>query len=148
MINRIQISTLLALLTLSFCGCYQDPIRAKLIGTWGIEHGDKLTKRVNQNEGNPENDIGIAEDLSERMMLVFSASGSLQTKTRMGEVNREKNGLWKVVEFDEENSKMKISCELMGQQTEHDVRFIEEDLIRLVPPNMAGTTSKLTFRRK
>ena len=82
------------------------------------------------------------------MMLVFYASGSLQTNTRMGDVNREKNGSWNVVEFDEEKSKMKIRCDLMGQQTEHEVRFIEEDLIRLVPPNMAGTKSKLTFRRK
>jgi len=124
----------------AFVGCYQDPVRAKLTGTWKIEHGDKLTNRVNQNEP------GV-EDPSERMMLAFSASGSLQTKTRMGEVIREKNGLWNVVEFDEDKEVMKIRCELMGQQTEHEVRFLEKDLIQLVPPNMAGTTSKLTFRR-
>ncbi len=147
MTNRTKFSTLLALIVLSlwsFCGCYQDPVRAKLVGTWGIEHGEKLTERVNQSAEKS----GESTDLSERMMLVFYASGSLQTNTRMGDVNREKNGSWNVVEFDEENSKMKIRCDLMGQQTEHEVRFIEEDLIRLVPPNMAGTKSKLTFRRK
>jgi hypothetical protein len=142
--SKIKFLTLVALLLLSLCGCYQDPVRAKLIGTWGIEHGARLTARVNQNPEKP----GESTDLGERMVLVFYASGSLRTNTRMGELNREKNGSWNVVKFDEEKSKMKIRCELMGQQTEHEVRFIEEDLIRLVPPNMAGTKSKLTFRRK
>jgi len=144
MVNKIQFSMLLALLMLSFCSCYQDPVRARLIGTWSIEHGEKLTKRVNQDQEN----AGEATDLGQRMMLVFYSSGALQTKTQMGAVNREKNGSWNVVEFDEENSKMMICCELMDQQTEHEVQFIEEDLIRLVPPNMAGTKSKLKFRRK
>ncbi len=127
----------------SFCGCYQDPVRAKLAGTWKIEHGDKLSRRVNQDD-----DAGSrVDDPSERMVLSFFASGSLQTKTRMGDVIREKNGSWNVVDFDEEESRMKIRCELMGQQTDHDIRFLEPDLIRLIPPNMAGTSSKLTFRR-
>ena len=143
--NKRRLSILLAFLMLFFCGCSQDPIRAKLIGTWGIEHGDKLTSRVNQDR---ENTDEMQEDLSERMVLSFHASGSLQTKTRIGDVNREKNGSWKVVDFDDKESVMKISCELMDQQTEHEVRFIEEGLIRLVPPNMAGTTSKVRFRRK
>ncbi|QEG24474.1 hypothetical protein [Mariniblastus fucicola] len=141
---RISLCLLIASVFLASTGCYQDPIRAKLIGTWKIEHGEKLTKRVNQIDG----DVEEIEDLGERMKLSFYASGALQTKTRMGEVNREKNGLWKVIEFDEEEAVMKISCELMGQQTEHEVRFIEKDLIRLVPPNMAGTKSKLSFRRE
>lgn len=141
--QRISVLMLLACLLLASVGCYQDPVRAKLIGTWKIEHAEKLSRRVNQDavEADP------AEDISERMVLAFYASGSLKTKTRIGDVNREKIGSWKVVHFDEEESVMKISCELMGQQTEHEVRFIENDLIRFVPPNMAGTKSKLTFRR-
>lgn len=131
----------LVCMALAFSGCYQDPVRAKLAGSWKIEHGEKLSKRVNQDELD-------SEDPGERMMLAFTASGSLQTKTRIGDGIREKNGSWNVVDFDEEQSVMKIQCELMGQQTEHEVRFIEEDLIRLVPPNMAGTKSKLTFRRE
>lgn len=142
--KRFTLSVLLASFMLANVGCYQDPIRAKLAGTWKIEHGEKLSKRVNQDELPPEG----ADDPSERMMLAFYASGSLQTKTRIGNVNREKNGSWNVIDYDEEESVMKISCELMGQQTDHEVRFIESDLIRLVPPNMAGTKSKLTFRRK
>lgn len=142
--KRISISTLLAVLMLASAGCKQDPIRAKIIGTWKIEHSERLSKRVNQDDSGDE----PAEDLGERMVLAFYASGSLQTKTRIGNVNREKNGSWKVIDFDEEESKMIVGCELMGQQTEHKVQFIENDLIRLVPPNMAGTKSKLTFRRR
>ena len=140
--NARSIAVLILLLTavVLSSGCYQDPVRAKLAGTWKIEHGDKLTRRVN------EQDAG--NDPAERMQLSFYASGSLQTKTRIGGVIREKNGSWSVVDYDEEDSRMTIRCELIGQQTEHEIRFIETDLIRLVPPNMAGTTSKLTFRRK
>lgn len=142
--KRFPVSVLLTCLLLLSAGCYQDPIRAKLIGTWKIEHAERLTKRVNQDEL----DDLPAEDIGERMVLAFYASGSLKTKTRIGQVNREKNGSWKLINFDEEDSVMKINCDLMGQQTEHEVRFIEDDLIRFVPPNMAGTKSKLTFRRE
>jgi hypothetical protein len=132
----------LACTALTLTGCYQDPVRAKLAGTWKIEHGEKLSKRVNQDQ--PD----AVEDPGERMMLAFTASGSLRTKTRIGDVIREKNGSWNVVDFDEEQAVMTIRCELMGQQTEHEVQLVEADLIRLVPPNMAGTKSKLTFRRE
>lgn len=139
--NLTQRFALLALLILSSGGCYQDPIRAKLSGTWKIEHGGKLTRRVNQDEA-------FDDDPSERMVLSFSNRGTLQTRTRMGDAIREKNGSWSVANYDEGSDKMTILCELIGQQTEHEVQFIEKDLIRLVPPNMAGTTSKLTFRRQ
>ena len=142
-ISRVPFLILfLACFALTLAGCYQDPVRAKLAGSWKIEHGEKLSKRVNQDE------LEEADDPGERMTLAFTASGSLQTKTKIGDVIREKNGSWNVVDFDEEQSVMKIRCELMGQQTEHEVRIIEEGLIRLVPPNMAGTKSKLTFRRE
>jgi len=136
--NAVLLLLLAALVLTS--GCYQDPVRAKLSGTWKIEHGEKLTRRVNEE--------AIADDPSEKMVLSFFASGSLQTKTKIGGVVREKNGSWNVVDYDEEDSKMTVRCDLIGQQTEHEIRFIETDLIRLVPPNMAGTTSKLTFRRQ
>lgn len=146
--NHVDFRTvpcLLALAMLSLVGCNQDPIRAKLIGTWKIEYGDKLTQRVNQDDelmASPE------DDPRERMTITFYSSGSLKTQTRIGQVNREKNGSWELVSFDDEESQMNIRCELMDQQTEHKVQFIESDLIRLVPPNMAGTRSKLKFRRK
>ena len=84
--NYLLLFALLSLLIVGVSGCYQDPIRAKLSGTWGIEHGEKLTRRVNQDD-----DLDYeAEDLSQRMLLSFYASGTLQTKTRMGDVIREK----------------------------------------------------------
>jgi hypothetical protein len=136
---------MLAVILIAFSGCKQDPIRAKMIGTWRIEHGEKLTKRVNQEEELSSQEI---DDISERMTMTFYSSGALTTKTQMGQVNREKNGSWEVVKYDDENSTLEIRCNLMGQETDHEVRFIENDLIRLVPPNMAGTKSKMSFRRK
>ena len=139
--KKTSLLILLAICLALQSGCYQDPIRAKLAGNWKIEHGDRLSRRVNE-----EDSEGV-EDPSGRMVLSFTASGSLQTQTRIGGAIREKNGSWNAIEFDEEESVMKIQCKLMGQQTEHEVRFLEDDLIQLVPPNMAGTKSELTFRR-
>lgn len=125
-------------------GC-QDPIRAKITGTWNIEQADKVSRRVNQ-EG--QGDLIPAQDISERMVLTFYRSGALLTQTKIGQMQSEKKGWWKLVQFDEKDSKMLLECELAGQNTEHEVKFIEEDLIRLVPPNMAGVSTKINFRRR
>lgn len=141
----IAVRFLLSLALIAMLSGCQDPIRAKITGTWNIEQADKVTRRVNQEERGDETEI---EDIGERMVLTFYASGALLTKTKIGQLQSEKKGWWKLVQFDEKDSKMTLQCELAGQKTEHEVRFIEDDLIRLVPPNMAGVPTKINFRRR
>jgi hypothetical protein len=125
-------------------GC-QDPIRSKIIGTWKIEHADKVSRRVNQDSQDDQFD---SSDSGERMKLTFSWTGSLQTQTMIGQMQSQKKGSWELTEFDEQKSIMTVQCDLAGQQTEHKIKFIEDDLIRLVPPNMAGLKTKINFRRE
>ena len=96
---------------------------------------------------------GIADETVPRegfespMVIEFSANGDLKTETRIGAIDRIKTGTWDVVEWDEAARVMKIRCVLAGQESEHEIEFLEEGGIRLTPPNMAGTRTKLVFRR-
>lgn len=82
------------------------------------------------------------------MILQFRSNGSLKTTTKMGRVEPPpKEGKWKMLAWDESKQMMNIQCTLGDQTTEHEVRFIEPDLIELIPPNMAGTNNRIKFRR-
>ena len=66
----------------------------------------------------------------------------------MGNIQGAKQGTWQVVDFDEATNVLKVNCLVGVESTEHAIEFLEEDLIQLVPPNMAGLTLKLKFRRQ
>lgn len=124
-------------------GCGDSPPK-KLVGKWEITQASEVADRIGSNEDDP----AISEPGESRMTLFFQSDGTLKTQTMMGSVNREKNGTWKMTSFDPETRKMKISCEINTQASEHDVTFVDEDTIELVPPNMAGLTMKLMFKRQ
>lgn len=83
------------------------------------------------------------------MRIEFRRNGRLQTLTRMGKITpNPKQGTWKLISGDiASDGKITIECNLLGQTTEHEIRFIDEDTIEMVPPNMAGTHQKLRFLR-
>ncbi len=125
---------LLALLVaVGGCG---DPNRKLLVGLWQIKNQDKVERR-------------ITDDFQDdsRLTIEFRGGGKLLTVTRMGNIDTEKAGTWKMLSFDDENSKMQIECKLFDQTTEHEVEFLDEKTIKMIPPNMAGTTMKLKFER-
>ena len=107
-----------------------------MVGTWRISRPDALGQRVN-----------AGAESESRMVLVFYWNGQLETETRMGAVASKKQGTWQVVGGDPSKQETVISCQLQGQTTEHTVTFIDDDTIRLVPPNMAGVPQALTFVR-
>jgi len=130
---------LACLLACIFVGC-GDPNRAKIVGTWGIDKADKLVNRIQQSDA--------AESESPKMVIQFRRNGGFETKTLIGAVDRKKEGRWEFVSFDAAAGSMIISCEIKSETTEHEVKFVDQDTIELVPPNMAGTTMKLRFKRQ
>lgn len=122
---------------LSISGC-TDPVRSKIVGTWEIQKADRLSKRINQEQAESDS----------RMRIVIQKSGAIVTQTSMGEIQREKTGSWKLVSFDQEAGKMEIACDLGSGEVNTAVRFVDDNTISLVPPNMAGTKTKLKFVRK
>lgn len=151
--TRTELAFLL-LATLCSCGCQPAPPAAAkpLIGTWVLSKPEQLADRINQaNVGLPrpeaETDESDPSSGGSKMMLEFRADGTLRTITDMGQLQQEKKGVWKFVSDAEAGKKLAIRCLLNQQTSDVEVEFIESDVISLVPPNMAGLNTKLTFRR-
>lgn len=129
---------------LAFGGC-RDADRKKIVGTWAIEKADTVMNRVNQSD---EETTSEGEPYGAKMMLRFHSNGILETITQMGAVEQAKHGQWKMVSYDSESNTMALSCDLKMQTTDHEVEFLDESTIKLVPPNMAGLKMKLKFKRQ
>jgi len=128
--------------TLVGCG---DSNRNRLIGQWGITAPETVMDRIDQ--ADQPSDLPTQTEISRRMVLTFKRNGALNTKTRMGDVDQEKTGTWKLISFDGASRLMVISCEINTQTSEHEITFVDEDTIELVPPNMAGLTMELKFSK-
>ena len=150
--------TLILLIALYACilsGC-GDSNRAKLVGSWVIAKPERVMSRIDQESDGKNSDFpddfdtpnGDEEDSEPRMLVTFYGNGTVKTKTAMGDVNQQKQGTWKMVAYNEEAKTMTISCEINTQTTEHEVNFVDENSIELVPPNMAGLTMKVKFTRR
>ena len=138
--KRLQMITcklLIALLFVFVAGC-GNPERHRLVGKWQLEEPTRLENRVT--------DVADLEAES-KMTLEFRSGGRFFTQTAMGNIQQAKQGTWRVVDFDESKNVLRISSKIGDDSTEQAVEFLEEDLIQLVPPNMAGLTLKLKFRR-
>ena len=125
-------------------GC-RDANRNQLVGRWGISTPEAVMKRIAQDQ--LSNELPGQTEVSERMTITFKRNGVLNTRTRMGEVDQEKTGTWKMISFDKPSRLMTISCEINSQTSEHEIAFVDENTIRLVPPNMAGLKMKLKFSK-
>ena len=131
--------TLMFLLSVVVAGC-MDRNQSRFVGTWEIETADKVFNRL---EMPTENDV----DAGSAMTIQFGGQ-QLTTTTRMNDELRQKQGTWQLLSFDEETQTATIQCTLGMQTTEHEVEFIDDRTIRLVPPNMAGLKLKVKFKKK
>lgn len=128
--------------TLAGCG---DANRNRLVGQWGIAAPEAVMNRIDKNESDSE--VPAETEISDRMVLTFKRNGVVHTRTTMGDIDQEKTGTWKLVSFDEASNLMAISCEINTQKSDHEITFVDEKTIKLVPPNMAGLKMKLKFSK-
>ncbi|MEM7782727.1 MAG: hypothetical protein AAF623_05180 [Planctomycetota bacterium] len=150
--NELILLTCLVL-ACTLTGCNQ-PGMTKLAGQWEIEKPNRIQRRVGQEEVElaPETPMGAMEYQDEpvqpRMSLILRANGTFQTVTQMGAINQSKKGSWRIMDYTEGSKTIRVSFETNIQTSEHEIEFVDEDTIRLVPPNMAGLQLKLRFKRK
>jgi hypothetical protein len=113
--------------------------RQKLVGKWSLDHSNRIEERIAE-----------AEDFSDasKMLLEFRGNGSLKTTTKMGGIDGQKSGSWKLVGFDEATQTMTVECTIGMQVTQQTIEFLDQNRIKLVPPNMAGLSLKLEFQRE
>ncbi len=135
----------LLILACMLAGC-SSPEREMLIGQWQIEKAGKLMNRIGKGPaGSPADDLATMAD--NQMRLVFHRNGKLETVTQMGSIDRKKAGTWELLEFENADQTSLIRCTLNGQTTEHEIVWLANGNLKMVPPNMAGTLTKLEFRR-
>jgi hypothetical protein len=146
----------LALAVLAVSGC-STTIDHELVGVWVLDQADDLADRVgqkisaidpasasgNQTEAPPETSVGQADPPP--MQIEFSRTGQLTTATRMGGIQSDKQGTWSVKSA---GPPLVIAFEIAGQPAETEIEWIGADRIKMVPPNMAGLTMKLVFRKR
>ena len=126
------------LLLLALAGCTGDPDRARIVGDWEIATADHLMGQVNAQP----------DDQPPRMLIHFYNSGYLATETNMGNISTQKQGNWKLLSYDAQTKTAKIQCKLVDDTTNFDVIVLDDNTLRLVPPNMAGLKTKLKFVRQ
>ena len=100
-----------------------------------VRAGDRLSRRV----GGPA--------ASGTMWLDFQANGWLETETDFPMARGRKKFRWRWLSFDEATGTARIECQREGETTTHDVVFMDDETIRLVPPNIAVLEIELVFRR-
>ncbi|MFK7769100.1 MAG: hypothetical protein AB8B55_17890 [Mariniblastus sp.] len=143
--ETLQLRILLAsLIACTFFGC-GNPNRAKIVGTWEIDQADRVMDRINEEDLSDQDEL---ENDSPKMMIRFLSNGQLKTVTNMGTIKQQKIGTWNLVSANEAANELIVSCEIQSQKSEHEINIIDGNTIKLVPPNMAGTTTKLKFKRK
>ena len=136
----------MALISLIGSGCSKtERVSQVLVGNWELTDSTKIAEKINQNTPT-KNDDTDSESTS-RMNLIFRSNGTLETNTLMGQIKRTKNGVWKLNSSGQDGKLLSVECQLNQQTTVHEIEFLDSETIRLIPPNLAGLTTKLTFRR-
>jgi hypothetical protein len=144
------------------CGIREHRDAAQLRGVWQLDPEAGLEMRIGTapdpqsapdsfqlttGSARTESDPGASPAGDSVMTLSFLAGGKLETQTTTGEINTRKSGSWRMMSYDGQQRTAVISCTLGQQTSEHEVQWIAADTIKLTPPNMAGLSIKLVFRR-
>ena len=130
---RRFVPTLLLFVLLAGCG---DANRSLIVGSWEISQPDEVAERVSSTD----------EAWAPSMSLEFQNSGAFKSTTKMGRIDRQKTGTWKWLSFNEKTETAKIETSIEGDVNQFEVEF-QDGMIRLVPPNMAGTDVQVEFVR-
>lgn len=132
----------IAVLLMAGCG---DPERQKLVGTWVAETPDRVERRVD----------GPGSDPTEKptMLVRFGWNGTLETLTQMGDIQRSKSGRWELLEADPIAGTATLECTLgdsrsPAQTTTLVVEWVDEQTLRMTPPNLAGLDLPMNFQRE
>ena len=143
---HFQSACLLVFSSLLLAGC-SSPERNMLIGKWQIKKPDKILKRIDNADTQSVDTNTVSPQGSGQMVLRFWFSGKLETNTKMWDEDYKKEGTWQLLGFDSKKRESLVLCVLNGQTTEHRVEWLENGNLKMVPPNMAGTKTKLEFER-
>ena len=114
---------------------------------------DKLAQRVNVAPDTEDSNLESNEQATANlpaMTLDFRSNGQLVTTTKLGKIDSKKTGHWRMLKFDPPAT-MTVECHLDEQSDESrklEVNLIDDQTIRMTPPNMSGQRMKLNFKKQ
>lgn len=136
---------------LASIGCAGEGER-KLAGVWQLDSARSLAARLGSG-ALPQEGADLTPDdtgpvgASAGITVTFTAGGAWQTTTRTGQIDTTKSGKWKLLKWDPAGPTATIECSQGQQTSEHRIEWLDDDSVKMTPPNMAGLTIKLVFRR-
>jgi len=148
--NPMLVIAMMSIFLLSGCA---DENRQKIVGSWTMVKADKLSQRMNvtpesqDSESKPDE---VAPVELPAMTLDFRNSGQLITTTKIGKIDSQKTGQWRMIKFDPP-TEMTIECFLDDQSDQSrqlEVTWIDDQTIRMTPPNMSGQRMRLNFKKQ
>jgi len=134
-------------------GC-QNPGVGRLQGKWRLDNADGLAELMT---GGPRPNEGLAgvldsvvdtvlEQVEASMEVEFGRGGILTTRAQFGGRDAKKEGIWKVIQSTEQEVVVWFQ---LGQDdpAEIKVTIVDQDTIKMVPPNIAVLNKTFTFHR-
>lgn len=131
-------------------GVNSHPSAMKLIGNWELIPGDSeslesgaideaTAKRLAREAKRLDRDV-LAGD---RMTVTFLPQGVLETDAK-----QKKKGTWRFKSYDESRSELSLECRLGSEElVGTKVRFVTDDIISMIPPNIAVLEKEFVFQR-
>lgn len=145
--NSMRALFLLAIVVL-VTGCQNAGAR-KLAGRWDLLPPDQTaTDDVSSNAARMFDSLADGE-ITGTMSLAFHANGTLETFTDfpMASTGKPKTGRWSTLSWNDQTSVLTIRCEIFDDITQTTIRFVDDDTIQLIPPNIDVLQTELQFRR-
>ena len=144
---RFHLVILLASVVL-LSGCQNAGAR-KLAGRWDMLPPDEAVSGDAADNAASMFDSLADGEVTGTMSLYFHSNGDLETFTDfpMASLGKPKVGRWSTLSWNDQTSVLTIRCEIFDDTTETRIRFIDDDTIQLIPPNIDVLQTELQFRR-
>lgn len=142
----------IAMLLLNAVGCARPD--GKLIGKWQMEEteelfetmvGETVDDRIEQLEADGKNPSKEPGFVASQLEIEFASDGSLRTTHMMMNEPYEKAGSWCFEK--QEGNDFHFTYVLSGETNQSKVTFIDDDTIRMIPPNFHVLGKQHTFKR-
>lgn len=134
---------LAALMALSFSGCGKS-LQNRITGRWAIDADNELFEMMGDEEA--------ASDENQKFVLEFSPAGVFRSTVNSSGYTQTKQGRWFFLTGEADICKLKVSINSDKPEIEPDIvlteiKFLDEETIELVPPNMDVIKQKMVFRK-
>ncbi len=139
--NSILPSSLAFVVLVSIAGCGNSD-RQKVIGTWALDVSDEAGEDLDDRVGGEE---------PGKMIVRFASDGSLETRTDFGMAKGNHDGTWTLISTSDDKKEFRLSCKLKDYECQTVVTFVDDQTIRMIPPNMAGLEDQIdpmTFKKE